>query len=196
MPRAIVLIIVALSFTPPGPSQARPRHHFIDAKPFSHAPCSVMSGQPCAPFTCSVFSRAPCIPEIDYPYGQNLQLTIESAAKYSRPDHDLGTIADLFAALRACWTPPPENEAEQDMEISVRLSFKRSGAVFGAPQVTYSKREASREIRKIYQNAVASSLAACAPLPFTRSLGEALAGRPILVRYVDNRKIGKRPAAP
>jgi len=60
-----------------------------------------------------VFNHGPCIPEIDYPYGENLQLTVESdpdeqdAAKYVRPDHDLNTIADLFAALRACWQPPP-----------------------------------------------------------------------------------------
>ncbi len=193
MPRVIALTVVALLLFAMGASQARPRHHFIDATPFSHAPCSVMSTRPCTPFTCSVFNHGPCVPEIDYPYGENLQLTIESATKYAWPDHDLNTIADLFAALRACWAPPPENEAQQDMQISVRFSFRRSGAIFGAPQVTYSKRDASPEIRKAYQNAIASSLAACAPLPFTRSLGGALAGQPILARYVDNRRIGNPP---
>ena len=60
-----------------------------------------------------MFNDGPCIPEIDYPYGQNLQLTIESvpsqadAAKYQKPDHDLDNIGDLFAALRSCWSPPP-----------------------------------------------------------------------------------------
>src|SRR5215216_5818453 len=80
----------------------------IDATPFSHAPCSVLDNQPCTPSFCSVFNEGPCIPEIDYPYGQNLQLTIQTvpakdqAAKYQKPDHDLDSIGDLFAALRSC----------------------------------------------------------------------------------------------
>ena len=86
-----------------GSADARPRR--IDATPFSHAPCSVLSRHPCTPSFCSVFHRGPCIPEIDYPYGENLQLTVETvppqddAAKYQKPDHDLDTIGDLFAAL-------------------------------------------------------------------------------------------------
>jgi hypothetical protein len=34
-------------------------------------------------------------------------------------------------------------------------------------------------------------LNACLPLKFTSGLGGALAGRPIAIRYVDNREIGK-----
>src|SRR4051794_10658829 len=70
----------------------------IDATPFAHAPCSVLDGRPCTPSFCSVFNHGPCIPEIDYPYGENLQLTVETvpsqkdAAKYQKPDHDLDTI--------------------------------------------------------------------------------------------------------
>jgi hypothetical protein len=84
----------------------------INPIPFSHVPCSVLDGRPCTPSHCSLLDHGPCIPEIDYPYGQDLRLTVQSvppeqdAAKYRRPDHDLGTIADLFAALRACWSPP------------------------------------------------------------------------------------------
>jgi len=193
---AVVAILVTAGALAVVPADARRQRHQIDATPFSHAPCSVLSGEPCAPFTCSVFNNGPCIPEIDYPYGQNLQLTIEAVpreqdtAKYLKPDHDLNTIADLFSALRACWTPPPESEAQQDMQMAVRFSFKRSGALFGTPQVTYSKHDVSAETREIYRKAIASSLDACTPLAFTSALGGALAGRPILVRYVDNRRIG------
>src|SRR5258708_307562 len=93
-------------------SAAGPRRQ-IDATPFSDAPCSVLDGRPCTPSFCSVFNDGPCIPEIDYPTGENLQLTIETvpaqdqAAKYQKPDHDLDTIGDLFAALPSCLTPPP-----------------------------------------------------------------------------------------
>src|SRR3954471_20861723 len=105
-----VLIGVAASIVaslPADHARARPRRQ-IDATPFSHAPCSVLDNRPCTPSFCSVFDRGPCIPEIYYPIGENLQLTIETvppqdqAAKYQKPDHDLDTIGDLFAALRSC----------------------------------------------------------------------------------------------
>ena len=115
MLRRFIACLIGL-FVGMGAADAQSRRQ-IDATPFSHAPCSVLDGQPCTPSFCSVFNHGPCIPEIDYPYGQNLQLTIESvppqdqAAKYRKPDHDLDTIGDLFAALRSCWSPPPADIA-------------------------------------------------------------------------------------
>ena len=171
----------------------------IDATPFSHAPCSVLDHRPCTPTFCSVFNDGPCIPEIFYPYGQNLQLTIQSvpaekdAAKYVKPDHDLDTIGDLFAALRACWSPPPANNAREDMQMSVRFSFKKSGDMIGAPRLTFATAGISADTRAAYLQAINGSLDACLPLKFSNGLGGALAGRPIAIRYVDNRELGKAP---
>jgi hypothetical protein len=106
----IYLIVVGAGFPFAASSSARERRH-IDATPSLHAPCSVLSGEPCTPF-CGVFHDGPCIPEIADAYGENLQVTIQSqpshddATKYQKPDHDLNTIGDLFAALRSCWSPP------------------------------------------------------------------------------------------
>ena len=136
-----LLIATALAFAAQAHAQQRRQ---LDATPFSHAPCSVLDGQPCTPSFCSVFNEGPCIPEIDYPYGQNLQLTVQSvppqqdAAKYKKPDHDLGNIGDLFAALRACWSPPPADNAREGMQMSVRFSFKRSGEIIAKPQLTFA----------------------------------------------------------
>jgi hypothetical protein len=174
----------------------------IDATPFSHAPCSVLDGQPCTPSFCSVFNNGPCIPEIDYPTGQNLQLTIESApppdqaAKYRKPDHDLDTIGDLFAALRACWSPPSADIAREGMQMSVRFSFKRSGEIIAAPRVTYATAGVPGDTRDTYLKAINSSLSACTPLKLTDGLGGALAGRPIAIRYVDNRDLGRQAGKP
>ena len=171
------------------------RRRQIDATPFSHAPCSVLDGQPCTPTFCSVFNHGPCIPEIFYPLGQDLQLTIESvpsqdqAAKYRKPDHDLDTIGDLFAALRSCWTPPAAETARQDMQMSVRFSFKRSGEIIAAPRLTFSTSGVPADTRSLYLKAINASLDACVPLKFTGGLGGALAGRPIAIRYVDNRDL-------
>ena len=171
----------------------------IDATPFSHAPCSVLDHRPCTPTFCSVFNDGPCIPEIFYPYGQNLQLTIQSvpaerdAAKYVRPDHDLDTIGDLFAALRSCWSPPPATSAREDMQMSVRFSFKTSGEMIGTPRLTFATAGISADTRAAYLKAINSSLDACLPLKFSNGLGGALAGRPIAIRYVDNRELGNAP---
>jgi hypothetical protein len=200
--RVIFFFLAALVGTiTMGSAEARHRHP-IDATPFSHAPCSVLSRHPCTPSFCSVFNRGPCIPEIDYPYEENLQLTIETApsrdeaAKYRKPDHDLDSIGDLFAELRSCWSPPPADDARQGMQVSVRFSFKRSGEIIGTPRLTYATAGVPSEVRATYLKAINSSLDACVPMKFSSSLGGALAGRPIAIRYVDNRDLGKQSAAP
>ena len=103
--RIIIIIGLFVTATALAATASARQRHPVDATPFSHAPCSVLDGQPCTPSFCSVFNHGPCIPEIDYPYGQNLQLTIESApshgdaAKYQKPGQDLDSIGDLPAWL-------------------------------------------------------------------------------------------------
>ena len=199
--RLFGIFIIALSLAATGAADARHRHQ-INPTPFSHAPCSVLDGRPCTPSFCSVFNHGPCIPEIDYPTGENLQLTIETvpsqddAAKYVRPDHDLDTIADLFAELRSCWSPPPANAASEGMQMSVRFSFKRSGEIIASPRLTFATPGVSADTRATYFKAITASLDGCAPLKFTGGLGGAIAGRPIAIRYVDNRELEKQPGTP
>ena len=176
------------------------RQRQINPVPFSHSPCSVFDRQPCTPYFCSVFHHGPCIPEIDYPYGENLQLTIESvpaekdAGKYQRPDHDLDTIGDLFAELRSCWSPPPTDAAREGMQMSVRFSFKTSGEMIGPPRLTFATSGVPVDTRTTYLKAINASLDSCLPLKLTQGLGGALAGRPIMIRYVDNRDLNKKAA--
>jgi hypothetical protein len=187
-------ILILLLLAVPAAADARPRQ--INPIPFAHEPCSVLDGRPCTPSYCSPLEPGPCIPEIDYPYGQNLQLTIQSVpseadrAKYQKPDHDLDTIGDLFAALRSCWSPPSDNVRE-GMQMSVRFSFNKTGGLVGPPRLTFATPSVPAETRSTYLNAINSSLEACLPLKFTAGLGGALAGRPIAIRYVDNRRIGR-----
>ena len=82
------------------------------------------------------------------------------------------------------------------MEISVRLSFTRKGEVMGEPLFTFVTAGVSAEHRGIYQRAVAAALSRCAPLPLTDGLGGAIAGRPISIRFIDQRNqrgAGARP---
>ena len=193
--RIAIILSFAAAILFASPSGARNYHH-INPIPFSHSPCSVLDGRPCTPTFCSVLQHGPCIPDIYYPYGENLQLTVqtvpakEDEAKYPRPDHELETIGDLFAQLRSCWSPPPADQAREGMQMSVRFSFKRSGELIGPPRMTFSTSGASADNRTTYLKAINDSINACLPMKFTDGLGGALAGRPLMIRYVDNRDLG------
>src|SRR6201991_987821 len=134
MLRCIIVVLIGafIGLSVAGAADARDRNSF-NPVPFSQEPCSVLDNQPCGATICSPLNKGTCIPGIEYPYGENLQVTVESkpaekdAPKYQKPDHDLDTIGDLFAALRSCWTPPPEGSASAGMQMSVKFSFKRSG---------------------------------------------------------------------
>lgn len=194
--RIALALTIAAAMMLAAPAGARNYHH-INPIPFSHSPCSVLDSRPCTPYFCDVFHHGPCIPEIDYPYGENLQVTVqtvppkEDEAKYRRPDHDLDTIGDLFAELRSCWSPPPADQARAGMQMSVRFSFKRSGELIGPPRLTFATSGASANNRRTYLRAINDSLNACLPLKFSDGLGGALAGRPLMIRYVDNRDLGQ-----
>jgi hypothetical protein len=101
----------------------------------------------------------------------------------------LNTLKDLGAALRACWMPPPLAQSRPGMQITVQLSFKRNGELFGNPRITFETAGASDDERLAYRTAVAETLKRCAPLPFTAALGDAVAGRPFTMRFIDERKL-------
>jgi hypothetical protein len=82
------------------------------------------------------------------------------------------------------------------MQMSVRFSFKRSGEIIAAPRMTYATAGVPADTRAAYLKAINASLDACAPLKFSSELGGALAGRPIAIRYVDNRDLGKQADKP
>jgi hypothetical protein len=101
----------------------------------------------------------------------------------------LNTIKDLGAALQACWAPPPLDQARPGMQITVQMTFKRNGELFGQPRITFESAGASDDERLAYRIAVAEMLKRCSPLPFTDALGNAVAGRPFTMRFMDDRKL-------
>jgi hypothetical protein len=164
----------------------------------ARAGCRVFSRHPCFPSVCGVFARHPCIPYSEYWIGQDLRLTIESASAGERPasagvdadasaDRKLDTLRAMFDALRACWVPPAREEARAGMQMSVRFAFKRSGEIIATPHVTYVTPGVAPKTRETYLHAITAALERCTPLRFTAGLGSAVAGRPIAIRFVDNR---------
>jgi len=106
-------------------------------------------------------------------------------------DHALDTIRDMFAALRGCWVPPPKDEARHGMEYTVRFAFKRDGEIIAPPRMTYASHDAPPEVRTIYRDAIDAALKRCTPLHFSEGMGDAVAGRPIAIRFVDDRTIDR-----
>jgi hypothetical protein len=173
--------------------------------------CGVLSEYPCHPSFCSVFHRGPCLPYYLPPIGEDLRLTIvstdDSDASVHAPvandgngngDSDggpeekpLDSISAMYAALRACWVPPPKDEARHGMEYTIRFAFKRDGEIIAPPRVTYASHDAPADVRDIYRDAVNAALMRCAPLHFSNGMGGAVAGRPIAIRFVDDRTTNK-----
>jgi len=159
--------------------------------------CGIGSGPGCVPTICSVLSSETCVPDEDFPLGGDLRLMINTASAESappKPDHDLDTLRDLYFTLRACWTPPAPADARHGMEMTVRVSYKRSGDIFAPPQLTYALEGSSQKIRDSYRTAIAQSLRSCAPMHFSRAFGSAIAGKPILIRYIDDRDLAEPQA--
>jgi hypothetical protein len=123
---------------------------------------------------CGVFHLGPCFPHYLPPIGQDLRLTIVSTDDDSAitPDAGVGengnnektldSIAEMYAALRACWTPPPKDEARRGMEYTIRFTFRRDGEIVAPPRRTYSSREAPDEVHNTYRDAVDAALKRCA----------------------------------
>jgi hypothetical protein len=112
------------------------------------------------------------------------------------PRTPVNTLSELMAALRACWVPPPLDQSRAGMQITVQVSFRRNGELLGQPRITFESTGASDDERLAYRIAVAKMLKRCTPVPVTEGLGNALAGRPLTIRFVDNRKLRQAENAP
>jgi len=99
----------------------------------------------------------------------------------------LNTIAEVGAALQRCLRPPASNMSRTGMQITYRVAFTRIGEILGKPIITFESPDASDEERLRYRISVAEALTRCTPLPFTEALGNAIAGRPISIRLIDER---------
>ncbi len=103
------------------------------------------------------------------------------------PKGPLNTLLDVRDAILGCWKWPPISEVRQGMTLTIRLSFKRSGEIFGA-KLTYETRDVSDEERRMYYGVLLEAMKLCSPLPVSESLGGAIAGRPFMFRFTDDRK--------
>jgi len=108
-------------------------------------------------------------------------------------EKQVDNIKQVFEHLGTCWKPPPPSRAKA-MDITIIVSFNRSGAIMGRPRITYESAEASDDDRLAYRVAVMEALQRCTPMPFTESMAGAVAGHPFAVRFRTHPKTQEKNA--
>ncbi|ABE39829.1 conserved hypothetical protein [Rhodopseudomonas palustris BisB5] len=103
----------------------------------------------------------------------------------------IDNLNELFAALKQCWRPPQLTPGDPGMQITVLVSFKRDGEILGKPRITFESANTPGADSLVYRIAVMETLQRCTPLPFTQSMGNAVAGRPFTLRFDDRRTLPK-----
>jgi hypothetical protein len=103
----------------------------------------------------------------------------EKPEKKDEP-RQLQTLRDVGPAIARCWLPPA---VDGPGEITVTLSFNRTGAIIGVPHISYS-RALDPEQKQRLKASVLYALAHCGPLPFSPSLGAAIAGQVFAIRFL------------
>ena len=109
----------------------------------------------------------------------------------TRPKAPVNNLQDLMAAFAGCWSPPPLDPARQPVDLTFQVSFKRSGELFGKPRAIQFARPVATEERERYYTAVAEAVGRCSQMPFTDSMGGAVAGRTFRVNFIDRRNSRK-----
>ncbi|MGZ3330052.1 MAG: hypothetical protein ACXU85_23110, partial [Xanthobacteraceae bacterium] len=103
-------------------------------------------------------------------------LSLSSACAQGQ-EGQVNTIREAIARIGSCWKPPPLSRANP-IDISVIVSFNRSGEILGHPRITYESEQATDNDRVAYRIAVMEALQRCSPMPFTESMAGAVAGHP------------------
>jgi len=170
----------------------------LSAALLSTAPAAAQTKPSYPGINCNLYGpRHFCDPYLLSPSGQDLRLTITipTAGEPQRDKDDAGlaqggeidTIRALFAALRACWIAPPEDKVRPGMEITVRFSLNRNGNIIGRPHLTYTTKGVSAEQKSTYYQMIAEGLSRCTPFRLSKGMGGAVAGRPLVIRYIETR---------
>src|SRR5277367_5005905 len=114
-------------------------------------------------------------------------LLLPASASAQGAPAQVNTIQDVFAKLGTCWKPPPESRAHP-IDITVIVSFNRSGEILGRPRITYESEQADDNDRLLYRVAVMEALQRCTPMPFTDAMAGAVAGRPFAVKFHNTKR--------
>jgi hypothetical protein len=85
---------------------------------------------------------------------------------------------EVGPSIAACWRAPHQGD-----QVTVQLSFRRDGSIFGRPRVNYVKPMNNSSAQAITES-IFKALDACLPLRFTPRLAANIAGQVFVIRFV------------
>jgi hypothetical protein len=87
--------------------------------------------------------------------------------------------------ISTCMTPKMVGQRfDGRREVNLRVAFRSNGSMIGPATQTFSFPPASGDQQAQFIISVKQAFVACTPLPFSKALGEAIAGRPYNYRYI------------
>jgi hypothetical protein len=85
---------------------------------------------------------------------------------------------EVGPSIAACWRAPHQGD-----QITVQLSFRRDGSIFGKPRVNYVKPMDSSGTQALTES-IFKALDTCLPLQFTPRLAANIAGQIFVIRFI------------
>jgi hypothetical protein len=85
---------------------------------------------------------------------------------------------EVGPSIAACWQAPQAGD-----EVTVQLSFKRDGSIFGEPRVNYVKPMNGSSSQAITES-ILKAIDACVPLQFSPSVAANIAGQVFVIRFI------------
>jgi hypothetical protein len=85
---------------------------------------------------------------------------------------------EVGPSIAACWWAPHPGD-----QITVQLSFKRDGSLFGEPRINYLKPSGGSSAQALTES-ILRAIDSCLPLPFTPELAANIAGQVFVIRFV------------
>lgn len=118
-----------------------------------------------------------------FAHGFHLSVKVGAGQSFTVPA-TLGRFAEVAPALGRCFAVPTGFAWGS---VTLRVSFRRDGSVFGEPRVPYSD-AATAEQKSTLARSLLDGLKRCAPLPLSPSLGAAVAGEIFAIRFIHEDK--------
>ncbi|MCP3468313.1 hypothetical protein [Bradyrhizobium sp. CCGUVB23] len=97
-----------------------------------------------------------------------------------RSEQPVNSIPELWPSLAPCWRAPAGTES---MEITLVFSLRRNGTLIGKPRISYSKLDGDESLQRAFVASILEALDRALPIPLTDSFANALAGKPLAVRF-------------
>ena len=122
---------------------------------------------------------------VPLPYGNDYRVTVRLAGPRPAKPPSVSRLMDIGPYVSAC-IDRPDRPGAGLVEATVRVAYTRAGDVLGEPRIVYTTPGLAADDRNRYQQALLTAVSHCAPLPLGANFGAALAGKLILIRFVDD----------